>query len=138
MTLNKDSWFVKYWLWWGCFSNFTYRIKYDPTYWRYEGTDICSIGRTALIWAPFKTLLCIGAAAIIGFLLYMIGWAIIFETFKTAITFTIAVVVALIIFGTVWGIPRLFNAAVNSTPAQFLGEWIAAKNGKFCKKVDVA
>ncbi len=138
MTLNKDSWFVKYWLWWGCFSDTTYNVKYNPDDWRYEGSDICSIGRTALIWAPIKSIIALGAIAMPIALLYMLGWAIIFETFKTFITVAILFAVIAVVVGLVWGIPRTFNAVVNSTPAQFLGEWIEAKNGKFCKKVNVA
>jgi hypothetical protein len=137
MTLNKDGKFVKWWLWWGCFSDHTYNVHYNPEYWRYEGTNICQLGRTAFIWAPLKSLIVAGAAGIAGFLLYMLGWAIWFETLKVAVVAGLVVGIIALVVGFVWGIPRAFNAVVNSTPVTVFADYVAAKNGKYCTKVEI-
>ena len=136
MTLNKDGWFVKYWLWWGCFSDMTYNRKYNPDYWRYEGSDICSIGRTAFIWAPIKTAICAAAAAAAIGLLYLLGWAIIFETMEILIVVGSIIGLIAAVIAIVWGIPAAFHYVMDSEPVQTFSEWAEAKHGKFCKKVD--
>lgn len=115
----------------------TYNRKYNPEYWRYEGSDICSIGRTALLWAPLKTAFAGSAIAFACFLLYLLGWAFIFKTFQTFATIAIVLGIGGIVLLAVWGIPAFGKVVLNSEAAEVVGEWIAAKNGKFCKKVNV-
>jgi glucan phosphoethanolaminetransferase (alkaline phosphatase superfamily) len=130
MILSKDSWFVRYWIRWGCtvrgFATIT-----DHTCYNYTGTNICQLGRIALIYAPIKTL-------IVGFILYNLILVPIFTKPLAALLFLIAGAgIALAAFGIIWTLVKLGGAVSKTELFTFTGEYVAAKKGRFCTKVEI-
>jgi hypothetical protein len=132
MELNKDSWFVKYWLRWGCTEYGFYKLTKafpDPEWG--EGADLCRVGRIALIYAPLKTL-AIAIPAI--FLLVMI------VTNPLASLIAAGVIAAILAAGLfiVWLMYKATNFAptvVNSIGNSAVGQYYKSWKENYCQRV---
>ena len=127
MELDRNSWFVKYWLRLGCTELGYLLLLQNGT------TDICQVGRIAFVYAPIWLALFISP---VGFLIYGL-------MYHLAATISILVMIS-VLFGTAaltatfcMYLQRLFSRErqVDSVFGQWYAAWYAAKKGKYCSKV---
>ena len=134
IVLNPESWFVKYWIRWGCtrigYKRMLKLGSYKDEYYCSRvldiqvGTNLCQIGRVC-IYAFFKTLL-------VGFCAAFV----LTQTFLHPIPIFVFVAGCAIVVGltglVVWGIKSLAQK-VKGLPVQenLAVQWIKAKKGKY-------
>ncbi len=138
IVLDPESWFVKYWIRWGCTRYGYNKILKLPPYNDEEysrrsglktGTNLCQLGRIC-IYAFTKTLL-IGllAAMLFSFLIFH---PIQFASIVGTISFCLAVG-----SGVVYMLKYLHDKIEgNTTKPNLFVEWVKAKKGKFCPRIE--
>ena len=140
IVLNPESWFVKYWIRWGCsYHGYAKMLKippYDNTDYceRIEvktGTNLCQIGRVC-IYAFIKTLLA-------GILISATGSWILFNPISFISVIGVIAISLLIAYGMLKAIQctqRFIYLGRPPKQPNLIIEWVKAKKGKFCPRVE--
>jgi hypothetical protein len=138
IVLNPESWFVKYWIRWGCtagsYNKMLKNPPYDNQYFcdRNEiitGTNLCQIGRVC-IYAILNMLL-VGLVAT-----FLVSNAI----FNPAIFFSVIgfiLIAAGLLFAIAFTVKATIEIIQNRPVKKNLAwEWVKAKKGKYCPIVE--
>jgi hypothetical protein len=138
IVLNPESWFVKYWIRWGCTEGGYGRMLKLPPYnsedfcSRMEiqtGTNLCQIGRV-VIYAIIKTLF-VGAVAT-----FLVS-NMIFHPFAFFSVIAFIIIAAGLIFAIAFSVKYTIEK-VKGLPVQenLAWQWVKAKKGKYCPRVE--